>query len=181
MGVSRTGGRALQLGIAGHAGATLDSQRKTGRFAPDLLGNWLPYATPEWVRQAGAKGCFYEFGKGPTPQGRSWDPDFGDPVFLEKLGQFLSAMAARYDGNPNVAFIDIGSYGLWGEGHTMMSSRVPEADAPRIIRQHVDLYTRHFKRTLLCINDDVAGPEKPGLHFPETDYALSKGVALRDT
>ena len=142
--------------------------------------NWLPYATPEWVRQAGAKGCFYEFGKGPTPQGRSWDPDFGDPVFLEKLGQFLSAMAARYDGNPNVAFIDIGSYGLWGEGHTMMSSRVPEADAPRIIRQHVDLYTRHFKRTLLCINDDVAGPEKPGLHFPETDYALSKGVALRD-
>ena len=92
--------------------------------------NWIPYATPEWVKKAGVKGTFYQFGKGPTPQGESWDPDFGDPVFLEKLDQFLSVMAARYDGNPNVAFIDIGSYGLWGEGHTLMSSQVPEARAP---------------------------------------------------
>ena len=89
-------------------------------------------------------------------------------------------MAARYDGNPNVAFIDVGSYGLWGEGHTLMSSRVPEAEAPEIIKKHIDLYAKHFKRTLLCINDDVAGPEKPGRHFPETDYAISKGVTLRD-
>ena len=79
-----------------------------------------------------------------------------------------------------MAFIDIGSYGLWGEGHTMMSSRVPEAKAPGIIRQHIDLYAKHFQRTLLCVNDDVAGHDKPGRHFPETDYALSKGVTLRD-
>jgi len=142
--------------------------------------NWIRYATPEWVKKAGAKGTFYQFGKGPTPQGESWDPDFGDPVFLEKLDQFLSVMAARYDGNPNVAFIDIGSYGLWGEGHTLMSSQVPEARAREIVKEHIDLYTKHFKRTLLCINDDVAGPQKPGRHFPETDYAISKGATLRD-
>src|SRR5512143_2772886 len=29
--------------------------------------NWTKYATPEWVRLAGAKGTFYEFGKGPRP------------------------------------------------------------------------------------------------------------------
>jgi hypothetical protein len=142
--------------------------------------NWLAYATPEWVRQAGAKGGFYEFGKGPSAQGWCWDPDFGDPVFLEKLDHLLSAMAGRYDGNPNVAFIDIGSYGLWGEGHTFMSSRVPEAKALDQIKAHIDLHAKHFKRTLLCISDDVAGHDKPGRHFPETDYALSKGVTLRD-
>jgi hypothetical protein len=142
--------------------------------------DWLPYATPEWVKKAGAKGTFYEYGRGPTPQGKSWDPDFGDPVFLGKLDHFLSAMAVRYDGNPSVAFIDVGSYGLWGEGHTMMSSRVPEDKAPKIIKEHIDLYAKHFKRTLLCVNDDVAGPEKPGWHFPETDYAMSKGMTLRD-
>jgi hypothetical protein len=142
--------------------------------------NWMPYATPEWVKKAGAKGTFYQYRKGPTPQGKSWDPDFGDPIFLQKLDQFLSVMAARYDGNPNVAFIDIGSYGLWGEGHTLMSSQVPEAKAREIIKQHIDLYTKHFQRTLLCVNDDVAGPNKPGWHFPETDYAISKGVTLRD-
>ncbi|MGA2984680.1 MAG: DUF4832 domain-containing protein [Terriglobia bacterium] len=142
--------------------------------------DWMPYATPAWVKKAGAKGTFYEYGKGPTPQGKSWDPDFGDPVFQEKLDQFLSVMAARYDGNPNVAFIDIGSYGLWGEGHTAASSRVPEAKAPKIIKEHIDLYAKHFKRTLVCVNDDVAGGEKPGWHFPETDYAISKGMTLRD-
>lgn len=142
--------------------------------------NWLAYGTPEWVRQAGAKGYSYEFGKGRSANGKCWDPDFGDPVFLQKLDRFLAVMAARYDGNPNVAFIDIGTYGLWGEGHTLMSSQVPEAEAPELVKKHIDLHVKHFKKTLLCISDDVAGPSKPGRHFPETDYAISKGVTLRD-
>ena len=71
--------------------------------------NWMPFATPEWVRQAGAKGYFYTFGKGRVEKSGTWDPDFGDPIFLAKLEKFLTAMAARYDGNPNVAFIDIES------------------------------------------------------------------------
>ena len=142
--------------------------------------DWMRYATPEWVGRAGAKGYFYETGKGRTESGSAWDPDFGDPVFLTKLEKLLATMAARYEGNPNVAFIDIGSYGLWGEGHTHMSSQLPEAEALAIIQKHIDLHVKYFKRTLLCINDDMAGNDKPGRHFPETDYALSKGVTLRD-
>lgn len=142
--------------------------------------NWIAYATPEWVRKAGAKGWLYEFGKGRSEKGWCWDPDFGDVVFLEKLDRLLAAMAARYDGNPNVAFIDIGSYGLWGEGHTLMSSQVPEAEARELVKKHIDLHRKHFKKALLCISDDVAGHDKPGRHFPETDYAISRGVTLRD-
>jgi hypothetical protein len=142
--------------------------------------NWTPFATPEWVRAAGAKGYSYEFGKGRSDQGALWDPDFGDPIFLKKLGNFLAAMAARYDGSPNVAFVDVGSYGLWGEGHTFMSSQVPTNEAPRIIREHIDIYAAYFKKTQLCVSDDIAGHDKPGRHFPETDYAISRGVSLRD-
>ena len=142
--------------------------------------NWMPFATPEWVRRAGAKGYFYEFGKGKSDKGNLWDPDFGDPIFLQKLNQFLTAMAARYDGNPNVAFVDVGSYGLWGEGHTFMSSQVPTNQATELIKQHIDIYAAHFKKTLLCIGDDVVGHDKPGRHFPETDYAISRGMTLRD-
>lgn len=142
--------------------------------------NWVNFATPEWVKKAGAKGVFYEFGKGPSEKETLWDPDFGDPIFLEKLDHFLAAMAARYNGNPNVAFIDIGSYGMWGEGHTLMSSQVPEDKALEIIKKHINLHVKHFTKTQLCISDDVAGHNKPGRHFPETDYAISKGVTLRD-
>lgn len=142
--------------------------------------NWMRFATPEWVKNAGAKGYFYDFGKGRSETGASWDPDFGDPIFLTKLDHFLKAMAVRYDGNPNVAFIDVGSYGLWGEGHTFFSSRVPEDQAFPILKKHMDLYARRFPHSLLVAVDDFAGPEKPGAHFPETDYALSLGMTLRD-
>lgn len=138
---------------------------------------WIPFATPEWVKEAGARGTFYEFGKGPVEKSETWDPFFDDPVFLEKLDNFLAAVAARYDGNPNIDFIDIGTFGLWGEGHTHMSSRQDNIDVQKL---HIDLHVKHFKRTLLCISDDFAGYNKPGRHFPIIDYALSKGVTLRD-
>lgn len=142
--------------------------------------SWLRYATPKWVQDSGARGVEFEFGKGPKPGGPLWDPDYLDPVFLAKLEKFLIALARRYDGNPNVAFIDIGSFGMWGEGHTGFSSRLNETQTLAVVKKHIDLHTRHFTNTLLCISDDVAGPSKAGRHFPEMDYALSQGVTLRD-
>ncbi len=142
--------------------------------------SWWRHATPKWVQDAGAKGIEFEFGKGPRPGGPLWDPDYLDPVFLEKLDHFLAALARRYDGNPNVAFIDIGSFGMWGEGHTGFSSRLDEAQTLAVVKRHIDLHVKHFGRTLLCISDDVAGPTKSGRHFPEMDYALAKGVTMRD-
>lgn len=156
------------------------SKGKKVAFRLTCSENWIPYATPEWVRLAGAQGTFYRFGYGPDPNSGTWDPDFGDPVFLAKLENFLKAMAARYDGNPDVAFMDIGTYGMWGEGHTFMSSKVPEDKELGIVKRHIDLHVRVFPNTLLCISDDVVGHDKPGVHFPETDYARSKGVTLRD-
>ena len=49
-----------------------------------------------------------------------------------------------------------------------------------MVKKHIDLHVKLFHHTLLCISDDVAGPSRPGWHFPETDYAISKGVTLRD-
>ena len=140
--------------------------------------SWMRWSTPEWVHAAGAKGYNFTVGKGVDPNGPFWEPDYKDPVFLSKLDSFLAALAKRYDGNPNVAFIDIGSFGVWGEGHSWASSKLPFDDEARKI--HVDLYCKHFKKTLLAISDDFAGPSEPGRHFPITDYALSKGVTLRD-
>ena len=141
--------------------------------------NWMTYATPKWVRDAGAKGTFYRYGKGRVTEEESgaWDPFYDDPVFIEKLDAFLAAYARRYDGNPNVEFVDVGTYGLWGEGHTHASSR---QDSFELQKLHIDLHLKHFKKTLLCISDDFAGHNKPGERFPITDYALSKGVTIRD-
>jgi hypothetical protein len=142
--------------------------------------SWLRWATPKWVADAGAKGVEFEFGKGPRPGGPLWDPDYLDPVFLEKLDYFLAVMARRYDGNPNVAFIDIGSFGMWGEGHTGFSSRLNEEQTLIVVKRHIDLHKKHFQKTLLVISDDVAGASKRGGPYPAMEYALSKGVSMRD-
>lgn len=140
------------------------------------------YTTPKWVRDAGAKGIDYPWNK--TDLGSTetilWEPKFDDPVFLEKLDHFLAAFAKRYNGNPNVAFIDIGSFGIYGEGHTGRSSKLSDKETERICKIHIDLHKKHFPNTLLCISDDVAGEMRRKDHAPIIDYAFSKGVTLRD-
>jgi hypothetical protein len=138
----------------------------------------MRYATPEWVKNAGAKGYDFTPGKGQCDGGEYWEPDYDDPVFLDKLDGFLSAMARRYNGNPNVAFVDIGSYGVWGEAHTLASTRKEYPDDVK--QKHIDLYRKHFDRTLLAVVDDIIGHDRVVDHAPLTDYALSRGITLRD-
>jgi len=137
--------------------------------------SWMRYATPEWVQRAGAKGYDFISGKGVAKDGPFWEPDYDDPIFLAKLDAFLAAAAARYDGNREVAFIDVGSFGVWGEGHTYHSSALPYSAAT--IRTHIDLYRKHFKRTLLAANDDFA---MQGRGNETIGYAFSQGLTLRD-
>jgi len=134
-----------------------------------------PYATPKWVQQAGAQGFRFTRGKGVDPGGTNWEPKYDDPVFLAKLDQFLAALAARYDGSPEVAFMDVGSFGVWGEGHTGGSTRLPY-DA-RTVKLHLDLYRKHFKRTLLVVNDDFSNQ---GRGLEVIHYARDLGMTLRD-
>lgn len=146
--------------------------------------NWLEYATPKWVFDAGAKGVRYKFGwgreGGPNPDGKAVDPDFLDPVYLEKLERFMRAFAARYDGRSEVAFVDVGTYGLWGEGHTHGSSRVPLERRDEGVKRHIDLHLRYFKRTRLVISDDVSGSAVPEALPALLAYARERGVSWRD-
>lgn len=137
--------------------------------------SWLRYATPEWVRAAGAKGYEFRPGVGVTEDGPFWEPDYDDPVFLEKLDHFLAAAAARYDGSPEVAFVDVGSFGVWGEGHTYSSSGLPFSAAT--VLRHIDLHRRHFRRTLLAANDDFVSQ---GRGDGTIEYAAEHGLTLRD-
>lgn len=138
--------------------------------------SWMRYATPEWVKNAGAKGNDVQWGK---RNNSLWRPDFADPVYVQKLDNFLAVMADRYDGNPNVEFVDVGSMGVWGEGHSVGESA--HASLEQGQKMHIDLHCKHFRKTLLCISDDFIGTtDNSKTKFPMSDYAFSKGVTLRD-
>lgn len=136
-----------------------------------------PYATPEWVRNAGAKGFEIE-----SNGAIRWEPDYSDPVFLAKLDNFLGRLAEKYDGDRRVEFIDIGTYGTWGEGHTGFGSG---KNYPiEVLKAHVELHLKHFKLTKLLLNDDMfstacnAGGVDAGNEF--ADFCAGLGIGARD-
>ena len=136
-------------------------------------------ATPEWVARAGAKTIRWNWPTGPAPDGRYWECVPDDPVFLEKFGNFLAAFAKRYDGRPEVAFVDVGSVGIWGEGHTSRTIQLSPEETQRIVKLHIDLHLRHFRRTLIVANDDFTSSNAIQTS-PAMDYALEKGLGWRD-
>ncbi len=142
--------------------------------------HWVTWATPKWVKDAGARGINFIHREGPSEEGPLWDPDYLDPVFLEKLENLIKALADHYDGNPNVAFIDIGTFGMWGEGHTGYSSRLSSEKSAEIVKLQIDLYTKYFRKTLIAINDDMIGSNASRVNNSITEYALAKGLTLRD-
>ena len=144
------------------------------RFCTSNTGS-ARYATPQWVQQAGAKMV-------PCVRNNfeSMEPVFDDPVFLKKLENFLAAAGQRYNGNPNIAFIDVGTFGTWGEGHTLLSTKLAQPENERQARIHAELHLKYFSNTLLCISDDVIGHNAPGTDFPLLKELRSKGITFRD-
>ncbi|MBE0540034.1 MAG: DUF4832 domain-containing protein [Verrucomicrobia bacterium] len=136
------------------------------------------FATPRWVMEAGAQGGHYRMGQATGSEG-PWEPVFDDPIFLAKLERFLAAFAARYDQQPWIRYVDIGSIGDWGEGHSWAGSRKEVGFAAR--KRHVDLHLKHFKRAQLVVSDDFVfavndAAERAALHR----YVLTNGITYRD-
>lgn len=43
------------------------------------------------------------------------EPDYSNCIYQEEWGKFVTTLLERYDGNPNIAFIDISGYGDFNE------------------------------------------------------------------
>jgi len=134
--------------------------------------NWMGSGTPRWVFEAGAE-CYEVDGY--------LEPNYDDPIFLEKVDKFVRLLAERYDNNPHVAYVFVGHYGMWGEGHTVLTTpKHGHSWGFETQKRMIDLYRRHFKKTLLCISDDYVGHNVRGERFAITDYAFSRGVSIHD-
>jgi hypothetical protein len=168
-----------------------DAEPEEGRYnwalIDDVIESWKPrgagvalrvmtcnahsqgyYTSPQWLFDAGCQGFEYlRGGDDPTSGGQRIpriEPDYSDPIYLEKHGAFLEALGQRYDGHPHIEFLDIGSYGIWGEWHT-------PNPAPVAVRQQiVDLYLRAFTSTPLVFMSDDA---------EVLAYALARGTGFR--
>lgn len=124
--------------------------------------------TPAWVYKEGAKKITATLkGKGYRASVPVWD----DPVYLKAAKDFAVALAAKYDGDPRIEYIDVRPFGEWGEWHAshLDGSEMPSAE---IEMDMLDHYASHFKKTLLVLPSSGSGDVYT--------HALNIGITKRD-
>ena len=124
--------------------------------------------TPKFVYESGAKKITA------TVQWngyRATVPVWDDPVYLQAAKDFGTALAKKYDGDPRIEYIDIRSFGEWGEWHAshLNGSEMP-SEAVQI--EMLDHYASVFKKTLLALPSSGMGDVYT--------HALSLGITKRD-
>lgn len=129
--------------------------------------------TPKFVYEKGAKNIKATvkgnslLESGTQAQVPVWD----DAVYLKYAKEFATALAKKYDGDPRIEYIDIRTFGEWGEWHVsnLEGSQMPSLEIQKDIVKH---YASEFKKTQLVIPSDGYGEIYT--------YALSLGVTKRD-
>ena len=133
----------------------------------------INHATPAYVYEKGARCYLLEGGK--------IQPDFGDPIFMEYLEKFMQVLGAKYNGDPRIECIDIGTLGTWGEGHTVEGDgRIYPLD---VVKAHFDLHARYFPDTYVLCNDDHIASRwcnGPAEVQEMLDYARARGFGVQD-
>jgi len=135
------------------------------------------YSTPKWVFDAGAVPLAMPAGylrEGNRVIPKAWD----DPVYIAKMKKFIAAFGARFDGNPNLAFVDIRSYGDCGECNGAFPKFIGNTTQANLRDNCFAPYVQAFPNTRLIVCWTAAWFDgKPA----DAIYAwlVSKGVGIR--
>jgi hypothetical protein len=84
-----------------------------------------------------------------------YQPRYDHPVFQQGFKGLVEALAAEFDGNPQIEFLDTFMYGFWGEGHTWPFANNPFTNyvtAERTWVNMLEVQLENFKKTPLLTN-----------------------------
>ncbi len=98
--------------------------------------------------------------------GMGFSPDYNSPLLLDYHEKLIKAIADRYDDDPTIAFVEIGSLGHWGEWHTGTNDDAQIPFARRDVCEAVtNQYIKYFKNKILLMRrpTTIAVDNKMGL------------------
>jgi len=91
-----------------------------------------------------------------------YEPQYDHPEFQKAFRELTELLAAEFDKNPLVEFMDLMMYGFWGEGHTNDYHPTPFRDyltGERTFVRMTQLQLETFKRIPIVVNmqPDISG------------------------
>lgn len=133
-------------------------------FPPQEDYDW----TPPFVYEMGAKKIQIDL-RG--TEFHAYAPVWDDPIYLQAAKEFAKALAEKYDGDPRIEYIDVRTFGEWGEWHTshILGSEMP---ADSVLIDMLDYYASLFKKTQLVLPSNGFGDVYT--------HALELGITKRD-
>lgn len=133
-------------------------------FPPEEDYDW----TPPFVYEMGAKKIQIDL-RG--TEYHAYAPVWDDSIYIWAAKEFAKALAKKYDGDPRIEYIDVRTFGEWGEWHTshMLGSVMP---ADSVLIDMLDYYASVFKKTQLVLPSNGFGDVYT--------HALSLGITKRD-
>ncbi|MBR3072171.1 hypothetical protein [Fibrobacter sp.] len=133
-------------------------------FPPQEEYDW----TPPFVYEMGAKKIQIDL-RG--TEYHAYAPVWDDSVYIWAAKEFAKALAEKYDGDPRIEYIDIRTFGEWGEWHTshILGSEMP---AYSVLIDMLDYYASLFKKTQLVLPSNGFGDVYT--------HALELGITKRD-
>jgi len=84
-----------------------------------------------------------------------YQPRYDHPFFQQSFKELIGQLAAEFNGNPSIEFIDTFIYGFWGEGHTWPFSNNPFPDYETAEQTWINMWEvqqEHFTKTPLVTN-----------------------------
>lgn len=85
-----------------------------------------------------------------------YEPRYDSPEFQKAFTELNELLAERFDGNPQLEFMDLMMYGFWGEGHTNdIPNPFPDyLTAEKTFVHMTQLQMEAWKRTPLVVNTE---------------------------
>ena len=117
---------------------------------PDFVVDKVP--TVELIPDEKEKKAAARFMQNPYSR---YQPRFDHLFFQQAFSELVGLLAAEFNGNPAVEFVDTFLYGFWGEGHTWPFVNTPFPDyqtAEKTWVKMLEVQLEHFTKTPLMTN-----------------------------
>lgn len=140
------------------------------RVVADEPGDERHMDIPQWLYEAmGGAGTWYD-----NDYGKGFSPDYESPVFQAAHARLLRALGERYDHDPRVAYVQLGSLGHWGEWHVNTASGIPAFPFSGITDGYVKDYVQAFPHTPLLMRRPYEAVNRYGLGLFDDSFGYER-------
>ena len=125
---------------------------------------------PQWLYdKMGGAGTWYDCG-----YGKGFSPDYTNETLIREHRELIQELGKRYSQDPQLAYVELGSLGHWGEWHVNQSAGIPQFPPQEICEAYVEPYVKAFGGSRLLLRRPVSIGVTGGMGLYNDSFGLKE-------